>query len=68
MEPMCTATSMARPWSGNVVKCENKIKCPDELTGKNSVIPWRADKNNKCKFSKFILFLVLCQMRCKFFF
>jgi hypothetical protein len=45
IEPTCTATSSTIPWSGKVVKCENKAKCPEELTGKNSVMPCRAERN-----------------------
>lgn len=45
IEPTCTATSSSNPWSGKEVNFENKIRCPEELTGKNSVKPCKTDKS-----------------------
>jgi len=38
-EPMCRLTSMDRLWSLNARYSDIKIRCEDELIGKNSVIP-----------------------------
>ena len=45
-EPICKLTSMESPWFSNFIYSDAKIKCEDELTGKNSVIPWIRDKKN----------------------
>ena len=38
-EPMCKLTSMERLWFSNSRYSDIKIKCEEELTGKNSAIP-----------------------------
>ena len=38
--PTCTATSVNRPWSCQLVNSDTRTKCPEELIGKNSVKPW----------------------------
>ena len=43
-EPMCKLTSIERLFSVKLDKLENRIRWEDELTGKNSAIPWIKDK------------------------
>ena len=43
-DPMCKLTSIDRFWFSKFKYSENKIRCEDELIGKNSVIPWIIDK------------------------
>ena len=38
--PTWTATSISRPWSCHPVSWGMRMRCPDELIGRNSVIPW----------------------------
>ena len=41
---MCKLTSKLRLWFLRSNKFDNKIKCAEELIGKNSVTPWIKDK------------------------
>ena len=45
-DPMCKLTSIDKDWDLKLSLSETKIRCEDELTGKNSVIPWTKDKIN----------------------
>ena len=43
---MCKLTSMERPCSLKFKYSDTKIRCEEELIGKNSVIPWINDNIN----------------------
>ena len=43
---MCKLTSIDKPSFSKLMNLEIKIKCEEELTGKNSVIPWTKDRIN----------------------
>ena len=43
---MCKLTSIDKPSFSKLMNFEIKIKCEEELTGKNSVIPWTKDRIN----------------------
>ena len=43
-EPICKLTSTERLWLSKLRYSDTKIRWEDELTGKNSVIPWIIDK------------------------
>ena len=45
-DPMCKLTSIERLFSWKLEYSENKIKCEEELTGKNSVMPWMKESKN----------------------
>ena len=45
-DPICKLTSIDKAWFLKSNLSEIKIKWEDELTGKNSVIPWTKDKIN----------------------
>ena len=51
-DPVWTATSKILPWSILLVILGKIIKCADDDTGKNSVMPCNAD--SKIKFWKYI--------------
>ena len=39
-EPTCTATSKARPWSGQPSRAGTRMRCAELEIGRNSVSPW----------------------------
>ena len=43
-EPRCKLISISKEFEFKSYKLETIIKCADELIGKNSEIPWIADK------------------------
>lgn len=45
-DPMCKLTSTIRLWLSKFKNFEKIIRCEDELTGMNSVIPWTKDRIN----------------------
>ena len=45
-DPMCKLTSTIRLWLLKFKNFEKIIRCEDELTGMNSVIPWTKDRIN----------------------
>ena len=50
--PMCTATSRIKLCSKTPKNNGTNFKCPDELTGRNSVTPCMKAKTARCKTSK----------------
>jgi len=45
-DPICRLTSIDKFWFSKIKKLDTKIRWEDELTGRNSVIPWTTDKIN----------------------
>ena len=60
-EKTCTAISKTRPCSGQFTNHGTRAKCPDELIGRNSVIPWMTASTKMCStlnvYLPFIVFV-----------